>query len=276
MGKSSRKMNKKINRQQVKAENKEMIALQTKLAQQYEAMDYDGALETIAELMGKKCYEPEIMFKAAQIFFLQGDYKRSASWVTNTLQYNSGHVDARLLLARICLLEDRNDDAMAIYDVILQRGASSLTPEQQDDIKEATDYIVRTDGAWLQDNYPLVANLVMETGRNEKAMKPQEMQESVVSAAVETDKVMTDIMQSPVSLREKIAMLNAYAGGCFVASDYEGAMKFLQKAEELDAHDNMTLRNLAMLAKEMGQQEKALAYAGRMNGTDFVLLKQLL
>ena len=132
MGKSSRKMNKKINRQQVKAENKEMTALQTKLAQQYEAMDYDGALETITELMGKKCYEPEIMFKAAQIFFLQGDYKRSASWVTNTLQYNSGHVGARLLLARICLLEDRNDDAMAIYDVILQRGASSLTPEQQE------------------------------------------------------------------------------------------------------------------------------------------------
>jgi Flp pilus assembly protein TadD len=88
--------------------------------------------------------------------------------------------------------------------------------------------------------------------------------------------VMTDIMQSPVSLREKIAMLNAYAGGCFVAGDYEGAMNFLQKAEELDAHDNMTLRNLAMLAKEMGQQEKALSYAGRMNGTDFVLLKQLL
>ena len=44
----------------------------------------------------------------------------------------------------------------------------------------------------------------------------------------------------------------------------------------MDAHDNMTLRNLAMLAKEMGQQEKALAYAGRMNGTDFVLLRQLL
>ncbi len=276
MGKSNRKMNKKINRQQVKAENKELTVLQNKLTQQYEAMDYDGALETIAELMGKKCYEPEIMFKAAQIFFLQGDYERAASWVTNTLQYNSGHVDARLLLARICLLEDRTDDAMAIYDIILQRGADSLTPEQQEDIKEATDYIVRTDGQWLQENYPLVAKLVMPADNDENVMKPQVMPEAVTSPAVETDQVMTDIMQTPVSLTEKIALLNAYAGGCFVGNDYEGAAKFLQKAEELDAHDNMTLRNLAMLAKEMGQQEKALAYAGRMNGTDFVLLRQLL
>ena len=276
MGKSSRKMNKKINRQQIKAENKAMTVLQGKLTQQYEAMDYDGALETIAELMGKKCYEPEIMFKAAQIFFLQGDYERAASWVTNTLQYNSGHVAARLLLARICLLEDRNDDAMAIYDVILQHGVNALTPDQQEDIKEATDYIVRTDGQWLQENYPLVAGLVMETGKDENAVKPQTMQETVAPAALETDKVMTDIMQSPVSLKEKIALLNAYAGGCFVASDYESAVKFLQKAEELDAHDNMTLRNLAVLAKAIGQQEKALSYAGRMHGTDFVLLRQLL
>ena len=276
MGKSSRKMNKKINRQQIKAENKAMTVLQGKLKQQYEAMDYDGALETIAELMSKKCYEPEIMFKAAQIFFLQGDYERAASWVTNTLQYDAGHVAARLLLAKICLLEDRNDDAMAIYDVILQHGANYLTPEQQEDIKEATDYIVRTDGQWLQENYPLVAGLVMEAGKAENTVKPQTMQETVAPAAIETDKVMTDIMQSPVSLKEKIALLNAYAGGCFVAGDYESAVKFLQKAEEVDAHDNMTLRNLAVLAKEMGQQEKALSYAGRMNGTDFVLLKQLL
>ena len=276
MGKSGRKMNKKINRQQLKAENKELTVLQNKLTQQYETMDYDGALETVAELMGKKCYEPEIMFKAAQIFFFQGDYKRAASWVTNTLQYNSGHVDARLLLARICLLEDRTDDAMAIYDVVLQHGANLLTPEQREDIKEATDYIARTDGEWLKDNYPLVANLVMGADHEEKTMQPQAMQESVATATVETDKVMADIMQSPVSLREKIAMLNAYAGGCFVAGNHEEAMKFLQKAEELDAHDNMTLRNLAMLAREMGQQEKALSYAGRMNGTDFVLLKQLL
>ncbi len=276
MGKSGRKMNKKINRQQLKAENKELTVLQNKLTQQYETMDYDGALETVAELMGKKCYEPEIMFKAAQIFFFQGDYKRAASWVTNTLQYNSGHVDARLLLARICLLEDRTDDAMAIYDVVLQHGANLLMPEQREDIKEATDYIARTDGEWLKDNYPLVANLVMGADHEEKTMQPQAMQESVATATVETDKVMADIMQSPVSLREKIAMLNAYAGGCFVAGNHEEAMKFLQKAEELDAHDNMTLRNLAMLAREMGQQEKALSYAGRMNGTDFVLLKQLL
>lgn len=279
MGKSSRKMNKKINRQQIKAENKEMAVLQTRLTQQYEAMDYDGALETIAELMGKKCYEPEVMFKAAQIFFLQGDYERAASWVTNTLQYNPGHVAARLLLARICLLEDRNDDAMAIYDVILQHGVNSLTPEQQEDIKEATDYIVRTDGQWLQENYPLVAGLVIGDGKDENAVETQTMSETVVPAAamaIETDKVMTDIMQSPVSLKEKIVLCNAYAGGCLAANDYEGAMKFLQKAEELDAHDNMTLRNLAVLAKEMGHQEKALSYAGRMNGTDFVLLKQLM
>ena len=61
MGKSSRKMNKKINRQQIKAENKAMTVLQGKLTQQYEAMDYDGALETIAELMHKSSFYRAIM-----------------------------------------------------------------------------------------------------------------------------------------------------------------------------------------------------------------------
>ena len=72
MGKSSRKMNKKINRQQAKTENKELTVLQNKLTQQYEAMDYDGALETIAELMAKSAMNRKSCSKPRKSSFCKG------------------------------------------------------------------------------------------------------------------------------------------------------------------------------------------------------------
>lgn len=280
MGKTNRKMHKKRERQQNEQINREIAVLQETLDRQYENMDYDGALETVVKLFEHKWQTPEIMFKAAQIFFLQGDYKRAAMWVDNTLGKAPGHIEARLLLARICLMEERIEDAMAIYDVLVANGTGVLTAEQQDNIKEATDYIVRTDGAWLRENYPLVANLVMPAGADDNKPKTQKVlpvQEMISTAADDNlDHSLTDIMNSPVSLRKKIILLNAYAGGYFISGEYDIAKKFLLKAEEIDAHDNMTLRNLALLTKEMGDTNGAMAYVGRMDGTDFVLLKQLL
>ena len=280
MGKNNHKISKNRNQQQVKKKNQEMADLWGKLSKQYEDMDYGGALETAAEIIGKKCYDSKVVFKIAQIFFMQGDYERAASWIDNTLYYDSGHIEARLLLARICLLEDRVDDAMAIYDFLLRAGEDALTLEQQEDIKEATDYIVRTDGIWLRKNYPVVANLVNAAVNSEKKINLQAQQDreetEVTIDNSKLEKIIIEVLNSPVSLREKVSILNAYAGGYFINNEYEKANNILQKAMELDGHDNVTLRNLAVLAKEMGQMEKALTYAGCIKGTDFLLIKQLM
>ena len=280
MGKSSKK-NKQTKKQKIVfqekqgTESKELAELKLKLASQINDMSYAEALETLAELIGKKCYEPEVLYQGAQAYFYMGDYERAASWVGNTLQYAPHHVEARLLLAKICLLEDRSEDAMELYTFVLRNYADSLGKDDLEQIKEGADYTWRTDRQWLADKYPLVAKLWEKRTEAEKH-KREEI--PIVSEAEMplAGSIIEQIIGKDVSLLEKINLFNAFAGSYLIVHDYAAAEELLAKALELDAYHQQTLINMAVLAKMQGKEEKALTFAAKLPQTDFRLLNLLM
>ncbi len=256
------KNNKKVNR------NHQTEELKMKMNQQMNDMLYADALSTLSELIDKNCYEPDVIYQGAKAYFLIGDYERAAAWVNNTLQYDSQHIEARLLLAKICLLEERIDDAMAIYTFVLQNNYLNLTDVQREEIKDGADYTWRTDGEWLITQYPLVANLCSNKGIEQAASQNAE-EDSV-------EDIMQQVLGKDISLAEKIKLLNSFAGGYFVSHDFDTARLLLEKALEIDGYNKHTLTNLAVLAKMQGNADKALAYVAQIPETDFVVLKNIM
>lgn len=94
--------------------------------------------------------------------------------------------------------------------------------------------------------------------------------------AFDTDKAVTEIMAKEVSLREKIRLLNAFAGGCYQAGDYQSAFELLSAALQLDAHDDTVLKNIAYTCLAADEKEQALEYASKMTMVDFALLHDVM
>lgn len=263
------------NQENMNAESLRIKELKVKMMQQMNDMSYADALSTMSELIAKKCYEPDVIYQGAKAYFLIGDYNRAADWVNNTLHYDSQHIDARLLLAKICLLEDRTDDAMALYTYVLQNYPQKLTNEQREEIKEGAYYTWRTDGDWLSDQYPLVADLCSE----QEAQNTENNGEQTNQGNGEVDSVediVKQVLAHDTSLTEQIKLLNRFAGGYFVSRDFSAAQLLLEKALEIDGYDKQTLTNLAVLAKMQGNVDKALAYAAQIPECDFVLLRNIM
>ena len=256
-------------------ESKDIAELKMKLANQMEGLSYAEALETLAELIGKNCYEPQVLYQGAQAYFYLGDYDRAASWVENTLHYAPQHVAARLLLAKICLLEDRAEDAMALYTFVLSNYGDLLSRDDLEQIKEGADYTWRTDRQWLADKYPLVANL----WKKQNEVEEQDKTENSLSSNTDmpsAGSIVEEIMGKDVSLLVKVNLFNAFAGSYLIAQDYSSAEELLAKALELDTYHKQTLTNMAVLFKMQGNEEKALACAAKLPQTDFMLLKLLM
>jgi len=275
MGKNSKKLNKKKTQQNIKAENQQIKELKAALMQQMQDMKYADALSTLSGLLEKQCYDPDMIYQGAQAYFLIGDYERAASWVENTLHFAPQHVGARLLLAKICLLEERTDDAMALYTFVLQNYSQGLTEAQREDIKEGADYTWRTDKEWLLENYPLVAALWKGKEPQNIAGKAEAEEQGNGDIASAEDMV-KQVLEQDISLVEKVKLLNKFAGSYFVEKDFVHAQFVLEKALEMDSHHPKTLANLAILAKVQGDVDKALAYVAKMPETDFLLLQQLI
>lgn len=110
----------------------EVREAEQKLDRAFGEKRYGEALDALAELVEKtKNLSPEHIFMGAKSYFELKDYDRAAQWVTNTLTFAPAHVEARLLLARICMMKNRAEDAMAILNLLLENGLASLSEAQQ-------------------------------------------------------------------------------------------------------------------------------------------------
>lgn len=127
-----------------------------KIKQQMAAADYGGALETLAASISAEVYDAGCMYEGACAYFMLGDYTRAAQWVQNTLQYAPDHAAARLLLARICILEDRVEDGLAIFEFVLAHEAAQLTQQQREDMEDILAYYGRSEASLVR-KYPHVA-----------------------------------------------------------------------------------------------------------------------
>lgn len=297
-----------------------------KIKQQMAAADYGGALETLAASISAEVYDAGCMYEGACAYFMLGDYTRAAQWVQNTLQYAPDHAAARLLLARICILEDRVEDGLAIFEFVLAHEATQLTQPQREDMEDILAYYGKSEASLVR-KYPHVAAFLhveaeedaetVDEAPSAAAALAAEAGETAVLTAIETENVpatqpvaeagsaaqpaaeempeasgrtkaapeaadtaaaehqLTEILASQAGVAQKVHMLNAFAGGFFVARDYELAQRYLSEALQLDTASAETLRNLAVLAHVQGDDDRALKFASALPETDFLLLAAL-
>ena len=346
MGKANRKMNKNKQQQNQLDTNRKIRELRQKARDQAARMENADALETLAELMKLGCRDVEVVYAIAWNYFQVGDYERAARWSQNTLQVEGGHIEARILLGRLCLLEDRIDDALAIYEFIFTHYGKSLTEEQISELKKLLKYYGEYEAELVKSDYPhvrafLEKHLLLKDGaeavgkgasdaqtpppaeekmavpsdaekhqddkssassamsalerlralkqkiqsaekqkKNEQESAPRQTEGRAADATNQPTDASDDealsrkqeVLEKQCSVAEKVRLLDAFAGSYYFAGNFSSAELLLHAAWELDQYDEKTLRNLAIVKAEMGEQEQALRTAGQMHTADFALL----
>lgn len=191
MGKAARKMKKKQVQAETAQSRQANARWETLLAEQMKAGKYAEAIETLAELVKGDDIKPEFMYDAAYAYFMVGDYERAGQWINHTLSYAPGHIPVRILLARLLILRERQDDGLAVFDFVLDKGADTLTEAQRDEIEEIVEFYGRSEGEKIRRSYPHIAALLK------------------LEAPPAGTK---DVNQILASLRQKVAAAGAAAG----------------------------------------------------------------
>lgn len=288
MAKKKQKSNK------VKKQSKVIVTMDSRAAawkgqmlQQIDNEEYAEAIMTLAKMIEGKYYDADCMYQGAYAYFMTGDYFRATQWVENTLRYDGQNVPARLLLARICILEDRPEEGLAIFEFLLKNFPQKLDENQREDARDILDYYGNSEPENICKKYPEIAAFLElkseHTGgqgfeANLATAEPDAMEKEQEAENIEGSKVEQELQQvraQKISVAEKIKLLHTFAGGYFYQNDLEAAKLFLAEALELDEKDDKTLRNLAILYGEMGEKEKAMQFVMAMSYVDFLLLQAL-
>ena len=250
---------------------------------------YAEAINAFADALAQGEPPKECYADVARAYFELGDYKRAADWVSNALSMDPGNVDVRILLARICQRERRTDDALKLYENILAVHAAALTAAQRAEIEQRAGLDARLAQDKTRTAYPHLAALLglapapaaptvpsVPASSGTAPIAPVSVPAAPAAQSSGSAKAQaTQILAQPIRPAEKMAALNAFAGAAYVKDDYAGARELLTAALELDPGCDVTLRNMALLLHEMGEQEKALQVAAKMGQTDFMLLRTL-
>ena len=157
MGKASRRF---LKRQEQRKQEQAKQVLGGKAAvvrQHFEAGEYAETLNALAELVQAGGHDAESLYMGAYSYFMTGDYIRAASMVQNVLSFDPNHIAARILLARVCILEDRADDGLAIFDFVIEHYEGKLTQQQREDVEDILEYYGRNEGDRLATDFPHVA-----------------------------------------------------------------------------------------------------------------------
>lgn len=160
MGKKSRKIAKTQQKSQQTEKMQRIDAVKAEMKAYMAKEDYARALETLAKLIDQKYYEADLMYDGAYAYFMLGDYPRAINWVNTTLSYDSAHVQARILLGRICILEDRTEDGLAIFDFVLENCRSVIPEASLDEMEEILEYYGRNEAEKIKGNYPHIADFL--------------------------------------------------------------------------------------------------------------------
>ena len=279
----------KKNTQQGKAASPD--ELKRELVGQMEDEEYAEALGTVATMIEKGIRDADAFYDAAYSYFMSGDYERATEWVDNTLRLAPEHVKARILLARICLLQDRASDGLAIFEFVLKNYAAALSAEDREDLSEVLDYYGTTKEDEIRAGYPAIARFLQVDDAAPKAqteafqplaqqvqrietqpVQPTQPAGQEADDEAEVLRLVQEILGKDVAVLEKVRLLNSFAGGFFLAGSFAAAKSLLKQALVLDAHDEMTLKNMGYTLVALGERDAALELVARMKLPDFGLL----
>lgn len=266
--------------------------MKRKLVVQMADEEYGEALGTVAAMIEQGIEDPDAFYDASYAYFMSGDYERATQWVDNTLRLAPQHLGARILLARICFLEERTSDGLAIAEFVLKNYAAALSAEDKKELAEVLDYYGTTKEDEIRAGYPAIARFLQVDDAAPKAQtaafqplaqqvqrieaqpvqQMQPSQHSAVDDEKEAMRLAQEILGKNIALLEKVHLLNSFAAGFFLEESFTAAKHLLKQALGLDAHDEMTLKNMGYTLVALGERDAALELAARMKLPDFGLL----
>lgn len=126
----------KINKNRMKKRNNQakqvLTGLKHDMQQFMEAEDYTAAMDVMAEMAANKQMDGEIMYWGAQCYFFTGDFERAEKWVSNALNNGYNGVGLKILLATLCMTEERTEDAFKLCEAVLTEGIEGMSKQDQE------------------------------------------------------------------------------------------------------------------------------------------------
>lgn len=126
----------KINKNRMKKRNNQakqvLTGLKHDMQQFMESEDYTAAMDVMAEMAVNKQMDGEIMYWGAQCYFFTGDFERAEKWVNNALNNGYNSVGVKMLLATLCMTEERNEDAFKLCEAVLTEGIEGMSKQEQE------------------------------------------------------------------------------------------------------------------------------------------------
>lgn len=290
MGKTDKKIKK--NKEKLQANEKEqrieaVLSMSDKLIEEEK---YADAINELSQLVKEKCMNPRFMYNCAFCYFMLGDYERAGQWIENTLNVKSDSVKARILLGRLCLLQDRLNDALALFEYVIDNLAAKIDADDKEDLEAVLEYYGSVEKELICSEFPGIAKMLgLEAERAEK--EPELLEQDKGSEAEDiavadndedsgqweksVDELIEEIMNKDISLIEKVKVLNNFAGSYFMLLEYEEARKLLEAAIKIDTQNMVTIRNMSYLLLAQGKGDEALKWAARLPMADFGLLFEM-
>lgn len=155
---------KKILRQQAKKQAGQraasVAARREEVTRLIDGGKYADAVDLIAELVSDKVVDADLCCQLATCYFMTGDFDRAGKWIENTFYYNPGHLGSRMLLGRLCLMENKIEDAFKIFEYILRNYSGVLTEDDRITIEDSLFAYYRLEEDNIRKNYPLLAKFM--------------------------------------------------------------------------------------------------------------------
>lgn len=279
MGKRSRKIKRSQQSQKNNEIRQETKIMKAEITELLAKEKYVEVIEELAKMIQAKCYDADTMYAGAFSYFMLGDYKRASDWVNNTLIYDPQNINVRILLARLCFLEDRVNDGLAVCNFVMQYYSNNLNDEQQHDLEDLVSMYIDDDGV-DKTIYPYLLTMINDDATidttEEAAASPlvKEADSKIIVLDIAKAKCQ-EIMQQQLALTDKVKLLNSFAASFYLDKDFASAELLLAEALRIDMKNDATLRNMVMTQLRLGNIAKAKKFATEMTMADFILLDMI-
>ena len=283
MGKRSRKIKRSQQSQKNNEIRQETKIMKAEITELLAKKKYVEVIEELAKMIQAKCYDADTMYAGAFSYFMLGDYKRASDWVNNTLTYDPQNINVRILLARLCFLEDKVNDGLAVCNFVMQYYNNKLNTEQRNDIEDLVSMYIDDDNV-NKAKYPYLLALIdnvadeIDTAEETATTAPLAKEEAADSKILALDIAKAkcqEIMQQQLALTDKVKLFNSFAASFYLDKDFASAELLLTEALRIDMKNDATLRNMVMTQLRLGNIAKAKKFATEMTMADFILLDMI-
>lgn len=139
------RMKKKINKNRMNKKNVQakqaFTGLKHDMQQLMAEEGYVDAIDVMAEMATNRQMDGEVMYWGAQCYFMTGDFARAERWVSNALNNGYNSASLKILLATLCMTEERDEEGFELCEAALTEGMGEMTSQEKEIFDEFMDNI---------------------------------------------------------------------------------------------------------------------------------------